>query len=219
MKRSLKMWSQFWLFLGVYSCVLTAVSLFVPQEFSNSSLGLIVFGVIYLLGILFGLYIFKTSKVVNGLVEQPILLESVYGVNVDSVYADGVLWDDIEKARTLLLEWKKKHNYTWDSKNLYDILVVCYLTDDKREMGVKVLKNTRLLEFKGIISKKNNKFKLDTLDLSNFNTSLLKDLDCLDNTNCLLKCVKPIDKKYLEMYFSNNSYETYVYNVEIIEEV
>lgn len=219
MKRSLKMWSWFWLYMAIF-CVLIFIStLFLSYEYLNSINGLVVYGGVFVVGILFGLFIFKEDKVVNGINEIPILLESVYGVNVDSFKEDGVVWDDIERARTLLKGWKKQTNFSWSPINLYDIIVVCYLNDDKKDMTVKVLKNTRLLQFKGVIHKKNDKLKLDTLDLSNFNTSLLKDLGYLDGSSCVLKCVRPIDRKYLEKYFSNISYESYVYDVIAVKGV
>lgn len=219
MKRTLKNWSLFWLYLGILSTIILVVSLFIDVSILNSVIGLCSFVVILLVGIIVGFIIFSEDKTVNGLNEIPILLESVFGVNVDSSKEDGILWDDIEKARDMLKEWKEKNNFIWTSLNLYDIILICYTDDNRKEMVVKVLKNTRLLQFKGLLHKKGDKLKLDTMDLSNFNTDLLSDLGYLDNTYCVLKCVKPIDRKYLKEYFNGNSYDSYVYDVSVMKGV
>ena len=216
MKKTVKMWCMFSGYLGI---ALIILAIFNPVSLLFSFLSV---DVSYVIGALIvfivGCIIFRPDKNIDKLSEEPIILESVFGINIKSIEKAGIDWSDIEKASELLEKYKKENNFIFNSGNLFDILVVCYDSDKKDNLVVKVLKNTRKLEFEGKPIIKDYKIKkLDTMDFSNFNTTLINDIGKYHEKNCKLKCVKPIDK-YFFSYFPNACLDTQVYRMELINQ-
>lgn len=221
MKKSVKMWSNFLVYTGVLGAVLSA-SLFL-FNLGSSRVGLLIILGLLVIGEIAGYLFFSPAKCVDGISEKEILLDSVFGFDYSSIKLDGVLWEDIVKAQEVLKEYKQNQEFKWGPKNLFDILVVSFDDDLKTTLSVKHYKNTRELNFKGILRvNKTDKLKLDTLDLSNFNTDLLEELGGYSGKSCLLKVVRPIDTLYLQRYFGKAKVDcrSYIYDiVEVSEEV
>lgn len=206
--RSVKLWSDYFIYLGVLFILASIVNCFLVEKEI-----LVIFGICILM--IIGYFCFKRVKLLE-YENEPILLESVFGVNYDSIQKSGVNWEDILKAKELLNKYKE--TFIWSSENLFDILVVYYCNDSRTELGIKVLKNTRKLKFEGLVNISKEKFKLDSLDLSNFNTSILSELKSYDTKTCKIDVVRPIDTKYLQTYFNvkEKDLKSHIYNIEEI---
>ncbi len=216
MRRSLKMWSNFVLYLAVLVFVLTLWNGCIFK------LGTELAVVLSVLGILFGWFYFKRTKVSDDISRDGLLFESVFGVNYDIIKNDksAVLWEDLDRANVCLEEYKKTNNFEWGTDSLYDILVVSYVDDTKTEIVVNRYNNTRKLEFKGILKITDTKMKLDSLDLSNFDTSIVTELGNYSGKECVLRAVRPKNKGWLldlfENSLSDDDLKSHVFDVETV---
>ncbi len=217
MKRSLKMWSSYVLYMAVVLVVSMAVYRWVGMYGVELGIGT---GVA---GFLIGWVIFKREKTVENISKDGLLFESVFGVNFD-VMKDakaGVIWKDIERANIELEKYKKENNFEWDITSMFDILVVSYVDDTRKEMVVNRYKNTRGLEFQGILRVTDKKMKLDGMDLSNFDTSLISELGNCSNKECILRTIRPKETDWLKKLFAesltDDDLKNHVYDVEIVQ--
>lgn len=235
MERSIKMWSSFTLYTAIVSIILFISTIFVSKEFQNSTGGVLVYIGVFILFVIIGLYIFQEAKEVNGLCETAILAESVFGFNTKSIDAEGVVYEDIEKAEKVLREYKEKNNFIWGVDNIYNVLVVHYKDDKKTELVVNEIKNTyklnyygQLIEHKHVEKTKDDNEKttytytLESKELKDFDYTYITEIKKLNvGSKYIFYCVKPIQKRIIERHF--NVYEPlklpYIYNIEEREEI
>ena len=211
MKRNIKLWSNYLIYIGCISLV----TMIVFECMAEDNYLNIWVGVGFLVLLIVGHFIFKEDKVLDNF-EKPILLESIYGLNTNSIEENGITWEHICQAQYALNEFKERTDFKWSAKNIFDIIVVYFSDDKMKNIEVRVLQNTRELVLEGTLGGNNSKTTIDSMDISNFELKLLSDMHNFTGSKCKINVVRPISNKFLEKYFDKESKELkpIVYNIE-----